>query len=216
LEAHITMKDDAKPIFIKPQGVLYALKDEVERELDKLEKNGVIVKTERSQWASPIVVVPKGDKSVRICGDYKITINSAVEDEQYPHPKGLVCCSLGVKIFSTLDLSHAYAQLNVNADSRKCLTINPHKGLYSYTKLPYEVKSAPKMFQAKMDMILQGVPNCVCKQDDILIVGVSWQENIKILSEVLERLHKYNIHLKMAKCEFLKKKSCLSGSENIC
>ena len=74
------MKYGAKPIFVKPRRVPYALKDEVERELDKLEKNGVI-KTERSDWASPIVVVPKADKSVRICGDYKV-INSAVEDEQ--------------------------------------------------------------------------------------------------------------------------------------
>ena len=86
LEAHITMKGGAKPIFVKPHRVPYALKDEVERTLDKLEKNGVIVKTERSHWASPIVVVPEADNSVRICGDYKITINSAVEDEQYPLP----------------------------------------------------------------------------------------------------------------------------------
>ena len=86
VEAHITMKDGAKPIFIKPRRVPYALKDEVEREVDKLEKNGVIVKTEKSQWTSPIIVVPKGDKSVGIYGDYKITINSAVEDEQYPLP----------------------------------------------------------------------------------------------------------------------------------
>ena len=213
LEAHITMKDGAKPIFIKPRRVPYALKDEVERELDKLEKNGVIVKTERSQWASPIVVVPKADKSVRICGDYKITINSAVEDEQYPLPtqQDLYAALSGSKFFSKLDLSHAYAQLNVDAESREYLTINTHKGLYSYTKLPYGVKSAPKIFQAKMDMILQGVPNCVCKQDDILIGGVSWQENIKILSEVLERLHKYNIHLKMAKCEFLKREVVYLG-----
>ena len=63
LEAHITMKDGAKPILEKPRRVPYALKDEVERELDKLEKNGVIIKTERSDWASPIVVVPKADNS---------------------------------------------------------------------------------------------------------------------------------------------------------
>ena len=73
------------------------------------------------------------------------------------------------------------------------------------------LKSAPKIFQAKMDMILQGVEKCVCKQDDILIGGVSWQENIKILAEVLERLHKYNLHLKMAKCEFLKREVVYLG-----
>ena len=111
----------------------------------------------------------------------------------------------GSKFLSKFDLYHAYAQLNVDAESHEYLTINTHKGIYSYTKLPYEVKLAATIFQAKMDMILQGVPNCVCKQDDILIGGVSWQENIKILSEVLERLHKCNVHLKMAKCEFLKR-----------
>ncbi len=42
----------------------------------------MIVKTEGSNRASPIEVVPKADKTVRICGDYKVPINSAVEDEQ--------------------------------------------------------------------------------------------------------------------------------------
>ena len=110
LEAHITMKDGAKPIFIKPRRIPYALKEEVEKELDKLEKNGVIVKADRSDWASPIVVVPKADKSVRICGDYKVTINSPVEDEQYPLPtqQDLYAALSRSKFFSKLDLSHAY------------------------------------------------------------------------------------------------------------
>ena len=168
--------------------------------MDKLEKNGVIVETDRSDWASPIVVVPKADKSVSICGDYKVTINSAVEDEQYPLPtqQDLYAALSGSKFFNKLDLSHAYAQLSVDKASLEYLTISTHKGLYSNTKLPYGIKLAPKIFQAKMDMI-QGVEKCVCKQDDILIGGVSWQENIKILAEVLERLHKYNLHKGVAR-----------------
>ena len=55
-----------------------------------------------------------------------------------------------------------------------------------------------------MDQILQGIEKCVCKQDDILIGGNDWQENLKILADVLDRLHQYNLHLKLAKCEFLK------------
>ena len=55
-----------------------------------------------------------------------------------------------------------------------------------------------------MDQILQGIEKCVCKQDDILIGGNDWQENLKILADVLDRLHKYNLHLKLPKCEFLK------------
>ena len=83
LEAHITMRGDAKPVFVKERRVPYALKEQVEKELDKLEKLGVIKKVDRSLWASPIVVVPKADNTVRICGDYKSTINQSVEDEQY-------------------------------------------------------------------------------------------------------------------------------------
>ena len=156
----------------------------------KLEKNGVIIKTDRSDWASSTVVVPKVDKSVRIREDYIVTTNSAVEDEQYPLPtqQDLYAALSGSKFFSRLNLLHTYAQLSVDTASCEYLTINAHRGLYSYSKFPFRVKSAPKIFQAKMDMILQGVEKCVCKQD-ILIGGVSWQDNIKILAELLEKLH---------------------------
>ena len=206
LEAHITMKGDAKPIFVKARRVPYALKEQVEKELDKLEKHGVIKKTDKSCWASPIVVVPKSDNTVRICGDYKATINQSVEDEQYvlPTTQDLYTALVGSKVFSKLDLLHAYAQLNVDKESQEYVTISTHKGLYSYLKLPYGVKSSPKIFQGKMDQILQGIEKCVCKQDDILIGGIDWQENLRILGEVLDRLHKYNLHLKLPKCEFLK------------
>ena len=61
-----------------------------------------------------------------------------------------------------------------------------------------------KYFRQKTDQILQGIEKCVCKQDYILVGGNDWQENLKILAEVLDRLQKYNLHLKLPKCEFLK------------
>ena len=124
--------------------------------------------------------------------------------EVLPTTQDLNTALVDSKVFSKLDLSHAYVQLNVDKESQEYLTISTHKGLYSYFKLPYGVKSSPKIFQAKMDQILQGIEKCVCKQDDILVGGNDWQENLKILAEVLDRLHKYNLHLKLPKCEFLK------------
>ena len=70
LEAHITMKGNVNLIFVKAHRVPYALKVQVEKELDKLEAHGVIKKTDKSSWGSPIVVVPKSDTTVRICRDY--------------------------------------------------------------------------------------------------------------------------------------------------
>ena len=214
-KAHIRMDDNAKPIFLKARSVPYALREAVEVELEKLEKNGVIKKVERSEWASPVVIVPKKDKTVRICGDYKVSINKFVEDEQYnmPTTQDLFVELGGSKVFSKLDLSHAYAQLSVEETSQKYLTINTHKGLYSYTKLPYGVKSAPKIFQRNMDIILQGVPKCVCKQDDVLIGGDTDDENIEILTEVFDRLSKHNVHLNLSKCDFLKPSVVYLGFE---
>ena len=214
-EAKIHVRSDAKPVFCKPRVVPYALREAVENELDKLEKNGVIVKTERSKWASPLVVVPKKDKSVRLCGDYKVTLNQAVEDEQYslPTTQDLYVALSGSKVFTKLDLSHAYAQLKVDSESSEYLTLNTHKGLYKYTKLAYGVKSSPKLFQRVMDEILQGVPSCVCKQDDILIGGRDEEENLKILEDVLTRLGRHNVHLKLEKCQFLKPRVVYLGFE---
>ena len=64
LEAHITMKSNVKPIFVKACQVPYALKVQVGKELDKLETHGVIKKTDKLSWASPVVVVPKSDNTV--------------------------------------------------------------------------------------------------------------------------------------------------------
>ena len=56
----------------------YTLKQRVEAELDRLEEQGIIKKVERSSWAAPIIIVPKADKSIHICGDYKVSINPYV------------------------------------------------------------------------------------------------------------------------------------------
>nr|XP_054759939.1 uncharacterized protein K02A2.6-like [Lytechinus pictus] len=205
VEAHVRIKENSTPVYCRPRPVPYALKEEVEKELKNLEKNKVIVKTDYSDWATPIVVVPKADGSVRLCGDYKTTVNRAVDDECYPLPtsQDLYAELGGTKVFSKLDLSHAYAQLNLDQQSQQYLTINTHMGLYSYTKLPYGIKSSPKIFQATMDKILQGIPHCLCNQDDVLIATTTVDENLDVLAQVLKRLNDHNVKLKRSKCAFV-------------
>ena len=85
-KATIALQPGAQPVYRKARPVPYTLKQKVEAELDRLEQQGIIKKVECSNWAAPIVVVPKTDKLIRICGDYKVSINPYVRTDGYPLP----------------------------------------------------------------------------------------------------------------------------------
>ena len=150
---------EAKPIFYKARSVPYALKERLKNELDRMEKAKIISKVADSEWSSPIVVVPKSSGAIRVCGDYKVTINQHIVDDKYPLPNttDLFSRLAGGQQFSKLDLSHAYNQLELDESSRKYLTINTPFGLYAHSRLSFGVSTAPAQFQRVMDTMLQGL-----------------------------------------------------------
>ena len=109
----------------------------------------------------------------------------------------------GGRKFTKLDLTSAYQQMELDEESAKLVTINTHQGLYESTRLPLGVASAPAIFQRAMDMVLQGIPHCICYLDDILITGVSDVEHLRNLEEVLRRLQDHGISVKKEKCHFI-------------
>ena len=108
-KANLQVKSNAKPVFHRLWSVPYAIKDIIEKELERLEREGVIEKVEHSEWAAPIVPVPKGDGQIRVCGDYKVTINAnlAVDQHPLPKPEDLFTSPSEGQKFSKLDLKHA-------------------------------------------------------------------------------------------------------------
>lgn len=135
--AKLHVDPNAKAHFCKARQVPYALRGHVEAELNRLEKAGVIEKVEFAEWAAPIVPIVKLDGSVRICGDYKITVNRVAKVDNYPLPRieDLFASLTGGKHFSKLDLAHAYQQIPLHEDSKQYVVINTHKGLYQYNRL---------------------------------------------------------------------------------
>ena len=198
MEAKLSLKENVVPKFCRARPVPYAIKEAIAKDLDRMKKLGVIEEVSYSDWATPVVPVPKPDGSVRICGDFKITVNPALQVDQYPIPKpeDLLTALAGGQKFTKLDLSQAYQQMQLSKEDRKYTTIHTHLGLYQYTRLPYGIASAPAIFQQAMDKILQGMPQVICYIDDILITGKDDREHFANLEEVLRRLRERGLRLK--------------------
>ena len=200
--AKVSLKAGEEPKFFKPRSVPYAVKGAIDEELDHLEQQGILEKVTHSEWATPVVAVPKSDGRYRICGDFKVTLNV----DQYPLPKveDLLATLAGGRKFTKLDLSQAYLQLELHPEARQYCIITTHRGLYQFTCLPFGISSAPAIFQKVMDTILQGAPQALCFIDDILITGSSEEEQVKNLEEVFCRLQAHGVQLKKEKCSFMK------------
>ena len=105
-KATLHIKPEATPKFFKPRPVPFAIEGAVGKELDQLEQQEII---DRSDWAAPIVVVHKKDGRFRLCGYYKVTINQALSIDQYPLPKP-------ADLFATLANGTLFSKLDLNSN----------------------------------------------------------------------------------------------------
>lgn len=151
-----------------------------------------------------MVPVSKKDGTVRLCGDFKITVNPALCVDKYPIPRidDIFASLAGGQYFSKLDLSNAYLQMEMEEESKQLLTITTQKGLFKFNRLPFGVASSPALFQKAMDQVLLGLPYTHCYLDDILIGGPDELTHLKTLDAILSRLEEYGLHLKREKCLF--------------
>ena len=171
MTAKLHVQPNVVPRFHKARPVPFSMKEAIGQDIDRLESEGILEKVKHSEWAAPVVAVRKGNGQLRLCGDYKVTVNPVLIVDKYPLPKpeDLMSNLAGGLRFSKLDLSQAYLQIVLDRESRRYVTINTQKGLYQYTRVPFVIASIPALFQHNMDTILQGIPNTICYLDDILV-----------------------------------------------
>lgn len=160
-EVTLQLRKNAKPMFFKEREVPFALRDRVEKELDDLESAGIISKVERSDWGSPLVIIPKPDGGVRLCVDYKIGVNPQLVSSNYPIRRidEILNNLKGAKYFCRLDLFKAYLHLRVDKESSEIQTISTHRGTYKINRLSFGIKTAPSEFNRIIEQILSGLKN---------------------------------------------------------
>ena len=187
-----------------PRRVPIPLLPKVNGELDRMETIGVIEKLDLpTEWCSPIVVVPKPNGNVRICGDF-IQLNKAVLRENHPMPttEQTLGKLAGAKVISKLDANSGFWQRKLKESSKLVTTFITPWGRYCYTRLPFGISSAPEHFQRSMQRILEGLPGVECQMDDIIVYGANQAEHDERLEAVLVRLQEANVTLNAEKCQF--------------
>ena len=133
--------------------------------------------------------------------------------DQYPLLKiqDIFASLAGGQRFTKIDLRQAYNQLEMNDNSKSYLTINTHKGLYSYNRLVFGISASPSIWQRTMDQVLKGIPNTSCILDGIIITGKTDDAHLKTLEAVLQRLMDYNLRVNEAKCKFFQEEITYCG-----
>ena len=146
--------------------------------------------------------MPKTDGSVRLCGDYKITVNRCIYTDQHPipTPDEVLAKIAGGQKFTKIDLKCAYQQMQLDDKSQELVTINTSRGLYRYTRLPFGTSSSPAIWQRFIDQVLQGLDGVCAIQDDVLVTGVNDGDHLRNLENVLQRFEKFGLRVKPEIC----------------
>ena len=204
IKARVEVESNVRPKFCKSRPVPFALRDQVEKVLKQQVADGELKPVEHSEWAAPIVIVRKKDGGIRICADFKVTINPHLRSTTFPlpTPDEVFSTLAGGESFSTLDLARAYKQMEVEAESQPYLTINTHMGLFRYQRLPFGIATAPAIWQRAMSVVLQGCNGVVYYIDDILVTGKTRSEHEHNLRQVFTRLQQFGLQIQLSKCRF--------------
>lgn len=203
---HEIETEDSMPIRLPPYRAAPAIKTEIEKQVDNMKEHNII-QPSTSPWTSPVVLVKKKDGSYRFAVDYR-RLNSITKPMSYPLPNlDDVFDAIGeakATVYSSLDLSNSFWQVPLHVNSKEKAAFITHSGVYEWTRMPFGLRNSSITFSRVIGQVLQGLnwKNVLAYVDDILIFSKNFDDHLKHLNQVFDRLRKANFTLKPSKCHF--------------
>ena len=212
---------DSPPVCQRPYNLPLKHREWVQKELETLERDGMIVRS-ILPWASPIVVVPKKTEPgepprKRLCVDYRV-IDSLLPEVQKAHSKAKGVLTLvplpqidhiyarlrGSQIFSTFDLRSGYHHMELSPEARAKSAFVTPLDKFEFTRCPFGLSQAPAYFQRLMNQVIKGLPFAFVYLDDVLIHSPDIETHLKHIRILFQRLREADLKLKDSKCNYFK------------
>lgn len=199
---------DSQPVYVKNYRTPHMQKIEVNTQVDKLLKDGLIQRS-IAPYNSPTLLVPKkstdGKASWRLCIDYR-SLNKSLIADSYPLPRmDEILDGLGQnQFFSTIDLAQGFHQIPLSDESKDFTTFSTSAGSFKWNVLPFGLKVSPSAFARMIhSAFAELIPNvCFVYLDDIIILGKTEEEHLNNLQLVFETCKHLNLKLNPKKCFF--------------
>lgn len=196
----IQIREDAVPVAVPLRQIPLARREAAIKEVEKMDQLGIWEPVDHSEWAHPLVTVPKKDNSVRITSDLT-RLNKYIIPDRYPLPriKDLCLNLAGSTVFSKLDAEKGYFHIPLHKDSRDLTTTLTPLGLRRYLRLPMGLKDSASAFQKRMHDTLRGLEGVEVYIDDIIVHGRTQEEHDRRLRAALKRLEAADFRLQTSK-----------------
>ena len=195
----------AIPVSQKPYPIAMKHYDWVKSKIEKL-LAAKVIRSSRSSWSAPIIVIPKGDGGKCLVIDYR-ALNKVTRKFTWPMPKveDIFSKLNGATYFTTLDLRTGYHHIPLDKSSIPKTAFNSPFRKYEYIKVPFGLAQAPAYFQELMTGILKDFPFAITYLDDIIIFSKTLQEHLSHICMVFEKLRMANLSMKKSRCHFFSK-----------
>jgi hypothetical protein len=195
--------ESEEAIVSNSRAIPFALRDEVRSTIEQMLDD--IIEPSVSCYLNPITVVPRPGKSVRICLDARRVNKLMRPDRTRVSPIAELLQQFhGSNFISTIDLSSAFLQVELAPECRKFTAFLFENQVYQFKRIPYGLRNSLAGFIRALNFALgpDTFGYVVSYVDDITVHSRNFEDHVKHLGTVFEKLTSAGFTINASKCNF--------------
>ena len=207
VKMRLKLKPGTEPVRQRYRDLNPKLLADLEKQMEEwLEQD--VIEPSTSPWASPLVPVRKKDGTYRWAVDFR-RLNSALEQDSFPLPRiqTLLEKAGGHRVYSALDATQAYFNIEIEPESRALTAFATPNGLWQFRRMPFGISTAPAVYSRFIAAALNPLGSDICQSylDDVISYNREVAAHVPQMRKVLTAHRTSGIKLKAKKTHLFQK-----------